>query len=120
VPTPSHEALVNGVLSVFKSFAHIDYMRIMNGGPVTIEFSHTVFASPEGEKKLAQLIRYFVVQGLQQLQLNVLDVKELQDALEHPERHRNLIVRVWGWSGYFCELDRKYQMQIIGRHTYGS
>lgn len=116
---PSHEARVNGVLSVFKSFSNIDYKRIMNGGPVTIELSHTVFNTSEGEIKLAQLIRYFVKLGCQQLQLNVLDVAELEDAMAHPERHRNLIVRVWGWSGYFCELAPEFQRQIIGRHRYG-
>lgn len=116
---PSQEAKVNGILSVFKSFSGIDYNRIVNGGPLTMELSHSVFSTPEGEKKLAQLIRYFVKLGLQQLQINVLDVAELEDALAHPERHRNLIVRVWGWSGYFCELAPQFQMQIINRHRYG-
>ena len=116
---PAHEAQVNGVLSVFKSFANVDYSRIMNGGPITIELSHSVFNTANGVKKLAQLVRYFVALGLQQLQLNVLDVAELEDAIAHPERHRNLIVRVWGWSGYFCELAPEYQRQIIRRHRYG-
>lgn len=116
---PAHEAKVGGVFSVLKSFSVIDYTRIMNGGPITIEFSHTVFKTDEGVKKLAQLIRYFVMLGEQQLQLNVLNVEELEDALVHPELHRNLVVRVWGWSGYFCELDREFQMQIIRRHRYG-
>ena len=117
---PAHEAQVGGILSVFKSFSVIDYSRIMNGGPITIEFAASVFRTEEGVKKLAQLIRYFVELGLQQLQLNVLDVATLEDALIHPERHRNLVVRVWGWSGYFCELDRDFQMQIIRRHKYGA
>ena len=116
---PSHEAKVRGVMSVFRSFANIDYSRIVNGGPVTIELSHSVFDSPEGTKKLSQLIQYFVLLGGQQLQLNVLDVAELEDAVKHPELHRNLIVRVWGWSGYFCELAPEYQQQIIRRHRYG-
>ena len=116
---PSHEAKVRGVMSVFRSFANIDYSRIVNGGPVTIELSHSVFDSPEGTKKLSQLIQYFVLLGGQQLQLNVLDVAELEDAVKHPELHRNLIVRVWGWSGYFCELAPEYQQQIIKRHRYG-
>ena len=116
---PSHEAKVRGVMSVFRSFANIDYSRIVNGGPVTIELSHSVFDSSEGTKKLGQLIQYFVSLGGQQLQLNVLDVAELEDAVKHPELHRNLIVRVWGWSGYFCELAPEYQQQIIRRHRYG-
>ena len=116
---PSHEARVRGVMSVFRSFAGIDYSRIMNGGPVTIELSHSVFDSPMGTTKLGQLIQYFAAIGGQQLQLNVLDVNELEDAIKHPERHRNLIVRVWGWSGYFVELAPEYQRQIIQRHRYG-
>ena len=116
---PSHEARVGGILSVLKSFSGVDYSRIMNGGPITVEFDHTVFKTDEGVKKLAQLIRCFVALGEQQLQLNVLNVAELEDALAHPELHRNLVVRVWGWSGYFCELDREFQMQIIKRHKYG-
>ena len=37
------------------------------------------------------------------------------DAKKHPENYRNLIVRVWGWSGYFVELDECYQDHIIKR-----
>ena len=50
-----------------------------------------------------------------QLQLNTLNRDKLLDAKEHPELHRDLIVRVWGWSGYFVELDREFQDQIIKR-----
>jgi formate C-acetyltransferase len=63
-------------------------------------------------------VRAFAQLGCQQLQLNSLNVKILQDAQIHPERHRNLIVRVWGWSGYFCELGPEYQEQIIARHMF--
>jgi len=45
---------------------------------------------------------------------------DLRDAQRHPELHQNLVVRVWGWSRYFCELDEAYQNQIIGRHIYGA
>jgi formate C-acetyltransferase len=64
------------------------------------------------------LIRTFAELGCQQLQLNTLNVETLKDAQKHPERHRNLIVRVWGWSGYFCELDEAYQNHIIARHIH--
>lgn len=115
---PAHGIKVNGILSVFQSFSHIDYERIMNGGPITVELSPSVFTSEEGIAKLAKLIKYFVSLGNQQLQLNVIDVATLQDALENPENHKNLIVRVWGWSGYFCELAPEFQQHIIHRHQY--
>lgn len=115
---PAHGVKVDGILSVLKSFSKIDYSRVMNGGPITVELTPSVFSSQDGIKKTAQLIRYFVMLGNQQLQLNVLDVAQLEDAVKHPERHRNLIVRVWGWSGYFCELAPEYQQHVINRHKY--
>lgn len=115
---PSHGIKVDGVLSVLKSYSVIDYSRIMNGGPITIELSPSVFNSDEGIKKLAQLLKYFVKLGNQQLQLNVLDSAVLEDAIKHPEKHRNLIVRVWGWSGYFTELAPEYQQHVLNRHKY--
>lgn len=115
---PSHDVKINGLISVLKSFSSIDYSRIMNGGPITVEFSPSVFKSENGIIKLANVIQFFVKLGNQQLQLNLLDVAQLEDAVLHPELHRNLIVRVWGWSGYFCELAPEYQQQIINRHRY--
>jgi len=56
--------------------------------------------------------------GCQQLQINSLNAATLLAAKANPERHRNLIVRVWGWSGYFCELDLEYQSQVIRRVLY--
>lgn len=115
---PANEVKVRGILSVLKTFSNLDYSKIVNGGPITVEFAPKSLSSQEGLKKLSSLIRYFVALKNQELQLNVLDVKQLEDALLHPERHRNLIVRVWGWSGYFCELPREFQEQIIKRHQY--
>ena len=49
------------------------------------------------------------IENLSQMDLSLLD------AQKHPENYRNLIVRVWGWSGYFVELDKCYQDHIIRR-----
>lgn len=115
---PASGVKVNGLMSVLKSFSVIDYSRIMNGGPITVEFSPATLNTKEGLEKLVNVIRYFVKLGDQQLQLNVLDYRVLCDAMKHPEKHTNLIVRVWGWSGYFCELAPEFQRQIINRHRY--
>lgn len=116
---PSHDVKVRGPLSVLQSYAKIDYQRICNGGPLTLELSDSVFRNPEAVHQVALLIRLFARVGCQQLQINTLNPETLRDAKLHPERHRNLVVRVWGWSGYFCELDEVYQDQIISRHIYG-
>jgi pyruvate-formate lyase len=115
---PSQGAPVRGPFSVLLTFSKIDYRRICNGGPITIELSDTVFRDEESIRKVAMLVRAFAQTGCQQLQLNSLDPARLLDAQIHPEQHKNLIVRVWGWSGYFCELGPEYQNQIIARHLF--
>jgi formate C-acetyltransferase len=115
---PSPGARVRGPFSVLRSYSKLDYRRLCNGGPITMELSDSVFRSPETVRKVAMLIRVFARLGCQQLQLNTLNVDTLRDARERPEQHRNLIVRVWGWSGYFCELAPEYQDHIIARHMH--
>jgi len=117
--SPSPQAQVRGPISVWQAFSRLNYRRICNGGPITMELSDSVFSDPEGLSKCAMLVHTFAKLGCQQLQLNTINLRTLLDAREHPERHRNLIVRVWGWSGYFCELGPEYQEHIIARHLYG-
>lgn len=80
-----------------------------------MELHDSVFRDPSGEAKVAQLVRYFIERGGHQLQLNAINRDVLLDAEAHPENYPNLIVRVWGWSGYFCELDPVYRRHIISR-----
>jgi formate C-acetyltransferase len=115
---PSQGVQIRGPFSVLLSYAKLDYNRICNGGPITMELSDTVFRNEESIGKVALLVRSFTQLGCQQLQLNSLNVDTLRDAKIHPQLHKNLIVRVWGWSGYFCELSPEYQDQIIARHMY--
>lgn len=61
------------------------------------------------------MVKSYVDLGGHQLQLNAVNRETLRDAQKHPEKHRNLIVRVWGWSGYFVELEPVYQDHIIQR-----
>ena len=67
---------------------------------------------------MTEFLKAFHRSGCQQLQLNTLDADLLRRAQAHPEEYRDLIVRVWGWSGYFVELEKVYQDQIIGRQAF--
>ncbi len=113
--SPSVTTKLNGPLSVIKSFTKPDLKKTINGGPLTLEIHQNVFRNSDGEKKVAQLVKLFIVLGGHQLQLNAVNKERLIDAQKHPENYPNLIVRVWGWSGYFCELERCYQDHIISR-----
>ncbi len=112
---PSLDVRLNGPVSLIRSFTKPRLGRVINGGPLTIEFSDSVFAQEESIRKAAQLVQLFILRGGHQLQLNTVNRERLLDAQRHPESYRNLIVRVWGWSGYFVELDRCYQDHIIRR-----
>ena len=112
---PSLDAPVKGPVSVIRSFTEPDLVPVCNGGPLTLEIHDSAFAQADGVAKVAQLVKFFVDRGGHQMQINTINRETLLDAQAHPERHRHLIVRVWGWSGYFVELDREYQDQIIRR-----
>ena len=109
-----------GPISVVRAFARPSLKDAINGGPLTLEMHDTVFRNQEGVQKVAQLVRTFILLGGHQLQLNAVNRQTLLDAQKHPEKHRQLIVRVWGWSGHFVQLDRVYQDQIIARTAYGA
>ena len=112
---PSLNVKLDGPVSLIKSFAKPDLREVINGGPLTIEFSDNVFRNDEAIAKVAALVKLFIDLGGHQLQLNTVNREQLLDAQKHPEAYRNLIVRVWGWSGYFVELDKCYQDHIISR-----
>lgn len=116
--SPSPGVRPYGPFSVFNSFAKLDYSALCNGGPITLELSSSVFRGTDAIKKAADLIRLFVQTGNQQLQMNCVSPETLLEAREFPEKYPDLVVRVWGWSGYFCELSPEYQEQIIQRHIF--
>ena len=113
--SPAITTRLKGPLSVISSFTKPDLSKVINGGPLTMEINSNVFRNEEGDAKVANLVKMFVKMGGHQLQLNSVSKEKLLDAREHPEKYPNLIVRVWGWSGYFCELDKEYQDHIISR-----
>lgn len=116
--SPSLQLTDAGPLSVIRAMARPTLRRVMNGGPLTLELHDTVFKNEEGSEKVAMLVRSFIQLGGHQLQLNAVSRNTLLDAQAHPENHKGLIVRVWGWSGHFVQLDKGYQDQIIQRVSY--
>ncbi|GHV73135.1 pyruvate formate-lyase [Spirochaetia bacterium] len=113
--SPSLFSRCNGPVSIIKSFAKPDLVRTANGGPLTIELHDNMFRSPDSIHKVALFVKSFMDMGGHQMQINAVNRDTLKDAKKHPENYRNLIVRVWGWSGYFVELDEVYQDHIIER-----
>ncbi len=113
--SPSLFARVKGPISILQSFAKPHLTRVCNGGPLTLELHDTMFRNEQAIQKVALMVKSFMDLGGQQLQLYAVIRDTMLDAQRNPQDHRNLIVRVWGWSGYFVELDKEYQDHIIKR-----
>jgi len=111
-------AKINGPLSVIKSFTKPDFTENTNGGPLTLEFASSMFKDEESVKKVAALVKAYIDMGGHQLQLNAVNSEMLKAAQENPEAHRQLVVRIWGWSAYFVELDKEYQDHVLRRQQY--
>jgi formate C-acetyltransferase len=105
----------DGLTTVIRTFAQHDLTDLINGGPLTIEIHDSAFQTSDAYAKMAALIRTFVELGGMQMQVNTVNRQKLIDAQAHPEKYRNLIVRVWGFSAYFVELERDFQDHIISR-----
>lgn len=116
--SPSLFARIAGPLSVIKSFSKQNFKDAINGGPLTLEFAESMFNDADSIKKIAMLVKSYVDMGGHQLQLNAVNTKLMKDAQKNPDRHRQLVVRIWGWSAYFVELDKEYQDHVMRRQQY--
>jgi len=116
--SPSLFAKIKGPISVIKSFTKPELSRVINGGPLTLEFASSMFSDAESIKKVASLVKAYIDMGGHQLQLNTVNTDTLKAAQSDPDRYRQLVVRIWGWSAYFVELDRDYQDHVLRRQQY--
>ena len=117
--SPVQGADRKGPTAVIKSVAKIDHART-GGTLLNQKFSPQLLADEEGLDKLASLIRtYFKLDG-HHIQFNVVSSEMLRDAQKHPEKYRDLIVRVAGYSDYFVDLNIELQNEIIKRTEHAS
>ncbi len=112
--SPEKGADTNGPTAVIKSSAKMDHCST-GGTLLNQKFTPAALAGQQGIDHLAALIRsYFALDG-HHIQFNVIDRETLIDAKRHPEEHRDLIVRVAGYSDYFRNLSDALQDEIIAR-----
>ena len=109
---------VKGPISVIGSMTKQHFENAINGGPLTLEFHKSVFASDDGITKVGMLVKRYIELGGHQLQVNTVDRDQLLDAQKNPDKYKMLVVRIWGWSAYFVELDKEYQDHVIARQAY--
>jgi formate C-acetyltransferase len=112
--SPVQGADRQGPTAVVKSASKIDHLRT-GGTLLNQKFLPQILGDEEGIAKLVHFIRaYFRMDG-HHIQFNVVDAATLRHAQEFPEEHRDLIVRVAGYSDYFVDLTPELQEEIILR-----
>lgn len=112
--SPVQGADRKGPTAVFRSAAKMDHLKT-GGALLNMKFTPALLADQAGLEKLAHMVRaYFKMDG-HHVQFNVVRAEDLRQAQEHPERHRDLIVRVAGYSDYFCDLSVELQEEIMTR-----
>jgi pyruvate formate-lyase/glycerol dehydratase family glycyl radical enzyme len=117
--SPVQGADRKGPTAVLKSVAKMDQVRT-GGTLLNQKFTPQVLQGEAGLEKLLQLIRsYFRLDG-HHIQFNVVTAAVLREAQKHPEKYRDLIVRVAGYSDYFIDLGRTLQDEIIRRTEHES
>lgn len=93
--TPESGTMKNGPTAALSSAAKIDWHLIQWNFCIMVNYYASVFRGNGGKDVFQKLLRGYFAQGGMQHQPNVLDVAELRDAQLHPEKYRDLIVRLW-------------------------
>lgn len=114
--SPTHSADTHGPTAVFKSVSKLETEEITGGVLLNQKTTPQLLSEQEDKLKLTWAIRTFFdsLKGFH-VQFNVVDKATLLDAQIHPEQHRDLIVRVAGYSAFFNALSRETQDDIIAR-----
>ncbi len=117
--SPVQGADRHGPTAVIKSVAKMDHVRT-GGTLLNQKFTPQLLKDDADLDKLVQLVRtYFRLDG-HHIQFNVIDAATLRAAQENPDSYRDLIVRVAGYSDYFCDLSLALQEEIISRTEHRS
>lgn len=112
--SPVQGADTKGPTGVIKSASKMDHLKT-GGTLLNLKFTPGLVQNEEGIDKLAHLVRsYFKLDG-HHIQFNVVNADTLRKAQKHPEQYKDLIVRVAGYSDYFCDLGEALQNEIITR-----
>ena len=112
--SPSQGADTKGPTAVINSCCKIDQSNIL-GTLLNMKFLASTLKTKDDRKKLLFLIKTYFDGGGKHIQFNTVDRATLLDAQKHPELHRNLMVRVAGYSAFFIELSRGMQDEIVAR-----
>ncbi len=113
--SPTHGSEQHGPTQAALSVAHLDHLLATNGTQYNQKFLPSALAGTKGLHALVDLIKTFFAEGGYHIQFNVISAQKLRDAQKHPEKYRDLVIRVAGYSAFFVDLDVSIQEDIIQR-----
>ncbi|MDA8226433.1 MAG: formate C-acetyltransferase, partial [Desulfitobacterium hafniense] len=104
-----------GPTAVLKSLSRLDNYLTSNGSLLNVKFHPKVLEGQAGINKLVAYLQAFMKLKLQHIQFNVVSADTLRAAQREPDKYRNLVIRVAGYSAIFVELNKAIQDDIIAR-----
>ncbi|PKP58657.1 formate C-acetyltransferase/glycerol dehydratase family glycyl radical enzyme [Candidatus Atribacteria bacterium HGW-Atribacteria-1] len=118
-PSPGRD--VNGPTAVIKSVGKLDHIRASNGSLLNQRFHPMLLKDEKGLQSFAHLIRTYLLdlEGMH-VQFNVVSSETLKKAQVNPNKYKNLIIRVAGYSAFFVDLSKELQEHIIERTEFNS
>ncbi len=112
--SPTYGRDTRGATTTVLSVTKPDYSKIACGTVINQKFSPSMFEDGK-RQKLVSLLKVYFARGGQEMQINATSPEILRDALDHPEKYPDLVVRVSGFSAYYITLQRDVQLDILAR-----
>lgn len=111
---------VNGPTALLKSVSHIPHARFTQGTQLNMKFEPEMLKGEDGIAHGMNMLKTMCMLDVYHAQINCVDKATLVDAQTYPEKHRDLLIRVAGYTAFFVELGKETQDEIIGRTEIGS
>ena len=106
----------NGPTAVLQSSLCYDHSKYMDGVCLNIRIHPTALSRQDGIAKLRDMVKTYMENGGAEIQFNVVSTETMHKAQDEPEKYRDLVVRIAGYSAYFAELSEDCQNDLISRH----
>ena len=117
--SPHQGRNVSGATATTRSVAKLNLVRSAGGNVLNMKFDPSSVDTPAKMMNFVNFLRTFASTGGDVIQFNMVSNEMLLDAQKHPEKYRDLLVRVATYSAYFVEMDPMAQQEIIDRTTFG-
>jgi len=116
---PAQGREIKGPTAAILSATSWDHTPLIGGVAFNMKFSASLFSrSPGAPNSLRELVLTFLRRGGFETQINVVDRNTLEAARKNPEKYRDLVVRIGGYTDYFTRISREMQDEIIQRTEY--